>query len=281
MLGLRITGALTLLRARYGAQPALKFFESSKLSVLGGDDVFKLNMEPGKGALTFGYQVFISTMQKCSIMLQQLQIQSGGGTSVSYDNKTQRFKAQYDVGPHPCHIYPAESQQIRYPFWKYTTFAGDTAEIFARATLSFAFSSQLVLQHVEVAVSSNAELTLNVAMRSRERDYHVCARSTINKVKRAANGRVTPPTTHFSVPGIEMELSSGPPPTEVIDAPEAGGNLEIAPAADSDSDSESFGHLGALDIVLFESDSKDGDGNVEELEPKPTSSRSTNITDPD
>lgn len=126
--------------------------------VLGGDDVFKLNMEPGKGALTFGYQVFISAMQKCSIMLQQLQIQSGvsnaavrliiGGTSVSYDNKTQRLKAQYD---------------IKYPFWKYTTFAGDTAEIFARATLSFAFSSQLVLQHVEVAVSSNAELTLNVA----------------------------------------------------------------------------------------------------------------------
>ncbi|KAJ7077389.1 hypothetical protein B0H15DRAFT_955085 [Mycena belliarum] len=156
MLGLRITGALTLLRARYGAQPALKFFESSRLSVLGGDDVFKLNMEPGKGALTFGYQVFISAMQKCSIMLQQLQIQSGVSNAavrliigcVSYDNKTQRLKAQYD---------------IKYPFWKYTTFAGDTAEIFARATLSFAFSSQLVLQHVEVAVSSNAELTLNVA----------------------------------------------------------------------------------------------------------------------
>ncbi|KAJ7678761.1 hypothetical protein B0H17DRAFT_1206536 [Mycena rosella] len=178
MLGLRLSGGLTLLKAKYGAQSAIKFFDSCRFSVMGGDDVFKLNMAArADGAVTVGYLVFIDAMRKCKLMLQQLRIQSGsaidsrdspknrvvsfapskntlvyifgpaGGASVRYDNQTQIFRADYD---------------IKCPFWKYT-FSEDSAEIFIRATLSFAFSSQFEFQSAEITVSSNAELTLNAA----------------------------------------------------------------------------------------------------------------------
>ncbi|KAJ6525023.1 hypothetical protein DFH09DRAFT_1095786 [Mycena vulgaris] len=156
MLGLRFSAALTLLKATYGAQSAIKFFESYRFSAMGGDDVLKLNLAARGGTVVAGYQVFLDTIRKCrdwvwfypgcssftdsfnpgKVMLQQPGIQAG--------------ESSIDGGyPYQHRVYAASN---------------DSAEIFLAATLTFSFSSEFELQSSELVVSSNAELTLNDAV---------------------------------------------------------------------------------------------------------------------
>ncbi|KAJ6542079.1 hypothetical protein DFH09DRAFT_1089409 [Mycena vulgaris] len=136
MLGLRFSAALTLLKATYGAQSAIKFFESYRFSAMGGDDVLKLNLAARGGTVVAGYQVFLDTIRKCKVMLQQPGIQAG--------------EFSIDGGyPYQHRVYAASN---------------DSAEIFLAATLTFSFSSEFELQSSELVVSSNAELTLNDAV---------------------------------------------------------------------------------------------------------------------